>query len=53
VSVRAALARAAWTGFIRAARLMADAGRFDGLEGATPFADLNRFFEEDLEKKLQ
>jgi 2-methylisocitrate lyase-like PEP mutase family enzyme len=53
VSVGAALARAAWTGFIRAARLMADAGRFDGLEGATPFADLNRFFEEDLEKKLQ
>jgi 2-methylisocitrate lyase-like PEP mutase family enzyme len=53
VSVGAALARAAWTGFIHAARLMAETGRFDGLEGATPFADLNRFFEEDLKKKLQ
>jgi 2-methylisocitrate lyase-like PEP mutase family enzyme len=53
VSVGAALARAAWTGFIHAARLMAEAGRFDGLEGATPFAELNGFFEADLKKKLQ
>ena len=53
VSVGAALARAAWTGFIQAARLMAEAGRFDALEGATPFAELNGFFEADLEKRLQ
>jgi 2-methylisocitrate lyase-like PEP mutase family enzyme len=53
VSVGSALARAAWTGFIRAARLMADEGRFDGLQGTTPFADLNGFFEADRKKALQ
>ena len=53
VSVGAARARAAWTGFSHAARMMAESGRFDGLEGATPFAELNGFFEADLEKKLQ
>jgi 2-methylisocitrate lyase-like PEP mutase family enzyme len=53
VSVGAALARAAWTGFIRAARVMAETGRFDGLEGATPFADLNGFFEADHRKTLE
>ncbi|HET6900331.1 MAG TPA: isocitrate lyase/phosphoenolpyruvate mutase family protein [Vicinamibacteria bacterium] len=47
VSVGAALARAAWNGFIQAARLMAEAGRFDGLEGAVTFAELNGFFEKD------
>ena len=53
VSVGAALARAAWTGFIQAARMMAERGRFDGLEGITPFAELNRFFEADFGKTLQ
>ena len=52
VSVGSALARAAWTGFIQAARMMAT-GRFDGLEGITPFAELNRFFEADFGKTLQ
>ena len=53
VSVGSALARAAWTGFIQAARMMAEGGRFDGLEGITPFAELNRFFEADFGKTLQ
>jgi 2-methylisocitrate lyase-like PEP mutase family enzyme len=53
VSVGSALARAAWTGFIQAARMMAERGRFDGLEGITPFAELNRFFEADCGKTLQ
>jgi 2-methylisocitrate lyase-like PEP mutase family enzyme len=53
VSVGSALARAAWTGFIHAARMMADEGRFDGLQGTMPFADLNGFFEADRKKALQ
>jgi 2-methylisocitrate lyase-like PEP mutase family enzyme len=44
VSVGSALARAAWGAFIRAARGLAEAGSFDGLAGAAPFAELNGFF---------
>jgi 2-methylisocitrate lyase-like PEP mutase family enzyme len=44
VSVGGALARAAWGGFARAARRLAEHGRFDGLEGAAPGAELNAFF---------
>jgi 2-methylisocitrate lyase-like PEP mutase family enzyme len=47
ISLGSALARAAWGGFLRAARAIAHEGRFDGLDGAEPFADLNRFFLED------
>ena len=43
VSVGSALARAAWGGFARAAAALAD-GSFDGLAGATPFAELNHAF---------
>jgi 2-methylisocitrate lyase-like PEP mutase family enzyme len=53
VSVGAALARAAWTGFIRAARTMAERGRFDGLQGTVPFAELNGFFEADRRRTVQ
>ena len=53
VSVGVALARAAWTGFIRAARAMAETGRFDGLEGTVPYADLNAFFEADARRTVQ
>ena len=45
ISVGGALARAAWGGFIRAAKLMAEQGRFDGLAGAASGKDLNAFFE--------
>jgi 2-methylisocitrate lyase-like PEP mutase family enzyme len=44
ISVGSALARAAWGGFMRAARALAESGSFDGLAGATPFAELNAFF---------
>lgn len=44
VSVGGALARAAWGGFLRAARAMAEGGRFDGLADAASGADLNAFF---------
>jgi 2-methylisocitrate lyase-like PEP mutase family enzyme len=46
ISVGGALARAAWGGFIRTAKLIADTGRFDGFADAAPHADLNRLFRE-------
>lgn len=45
ISVGGALARAAWGGFMNAAAEIARDGTFRGLEGATPFADVNRLFE--------
>jgi 2-methylisocitrate lyase-like PEP mutase family enzyme len=45
ISLGSGLARAAWGGFLRAARKLAE-GSFEGLEGAEPFAELNRFFRE-------
>ena len=45
ISVGGALARAAWGGFLGAARALADGGRFDGLAGATPGDELNAFFK--------
>jgi 2-methylisocitrate lyase-like PEP mutase family enzyme len=44
VSVGGALARAAWGGFLRAAKELAEHGRFDGFADATPHAELNEFF---------
>lgn len=41
VSVGGALARAAWGGFLNAARLIAEQGRFDGFAGAPSGAELN------------
>jgi 2-methylisocitrate lyase-like PEP mutase family enzyme len=52
VSVGSSLARAAWGGFMRAAKLMAEEGSFAGLEGSAPFAELNGFFGEDLARRL-
>ena len=51
ISVGSALARAAWGGFLRAARGIAETGRFDALAEAPPFAELNAFFREDLERR--
>jgi len=47
ISVGGALARAAWTGFLAAAREVADTGRFTRLEGVTSFAEMNAFFGRD------
>jgi len=52
ISVGSALARAAWTGFIRAARAMAEGGSFAGFEGAVPFGELESFFGGDLKSRL-
>jgi 2-methylisocitrate lyase-like PEP mutase family enzyme len=50
VSVGGALARAAWGGFLRAARGIAENGRFDGFADATPGNELNRFFGDTGER---
>jgi len=47
ISVGGALARAAWAGFLKAARRIADEGRFDGFAGAASGKELNRFFGGD------
>jgi 2-methylisocitrate lyase-like PEP mutase family enzyme len=44
VSVGGALARSAWGGFMRAARLIAEDGRFDGFADAASGQELNSFF---------
>jgi 2-methylisocitrate lyase-like PEP mutase family enzyme len=46
VSLGSSLARAAWTGFIRASKLIAKEGSFAGLDGAVAYSELNRFFRE-------
>ena len=51
ISVGSSLARAAWTGFIRAAKLMAEEGSFAGFDGTVSFAELNGFFREDLKER--
>jgi 2-methylisocitrate lyase-like PEP mutase family enzyme len=44
ISVGAALARTAWSGFMRAAKDIAANGRFDSFADAAPFAELNGLF---------
>ena len=46
ISVGGALARAAWTGFLRAAREIADHGTFSDLARTVPFADINGSFSQ-------
>ena len=50
ISVGGALARAAWGGFMRAARDLA-AGRFDAFADAASGADLNRLFADDRTRR--
>ena len=45
ISVGGALARAAWSGFLDAAREIAQQGTFRGLARAVPFAEINKAFE--------
>ena len=49
ISVGGALARSAWTGFIRAATQIAEKGSFDGFEGLVPYHDLNEFFRQPVD----
>lgn len=44
ISVGSALARAAWSGFVRAARMIALEGRFDSFDGIMSFDELNSAF---------
>ena len=50
VSVGGALARAAWGGFIRAAKQLAEDGRFHGFMDAAPHAELQEFFRDDAKQ---
>jgi 2-methylisocitrate lyase-like PEP mutase family enzyme len=47
ISVGGALARAAWTGFLQAAKEIAERGTFTGLAGAISFAAINQSFAPD------
>lgn len=51
ISVGSALARAAWTGFIHAAREMAQEDSMAGLDNAVSYDELNGFFRKDLAER--
>jgi 2-methylisocitrate lyase-like PEP mutase family enzyme len=44
VSIGGALARSAWGGFMRAAKLLVEQGKFDGFADAASGSDLDQFF---------
>jgi 2-methylisocitrate lyase-like PEP mutase family enzyme len=46
ISVGSAFARVAWTGFMQAAQAVAKDGSFAGLEGLTPFGEINGMFRD-------
>jgi 2-methylisocitrate lyase-like PEP mutase family enzyme len=47
ISVGGALARSAWGGFMRTAKLIADQGSFEGFKDAANGGELNGFFSKD------
>jgi len=49
VSVGGSLARAAWGGFMRAAKELAEQGQFDSLRDAAPHPELNALFRAHLQ----
>jgi 2-methylisocitrate lyase-like PEP mutase family enzyme len=51
ISVGSSLARAAWGGFIRAAKAIAEEGSFVGFDTCAPYPELNGFFREDVKKR--
>lgn len=51
VSIGGALARAAWGGFVRAARLLSEQGRFGGFTDAMPGGELNAFFAAEQQRR--
>jgi 2-methylisocitrate lyase-like PEP mutase family enzyme len=51
VSVGSALARAAWTGFIRAAKKIANEGSMEGFDGSISFSELEDFFQKDFAER--
>jgi 2-methylisocitrate lyase-like PEP mutase family enzyme len=50
LSVGGGLARVVWGAFSKAARMIAEAGNFDGFADAAPAAELNDFFREDMKR---
>jgi len=52
ISVGGALARAAWGGFLRTAKLIAEQGRFDGFADAASGKELNEFFAADAKRRV-
>jgi 2-methylisocitrate lyase-like PEP mutase family enzyme len=52
ISVGGSLTRAAWGGFLRAARQLASEGRFDAFADAAPHPELNTFFRDDLKRRV-
>jgi len=51
ISVGSSLARAAWGGFIRAAKQIAEQGSFQEFDNAAAFPELNNFFREDYKTR--
>jgi len=51
ISVGGGLARAAWGAFMRAATMIAETGRFDGMADAASGAELNRLFADDCARR--
>jgi 2-methylisocitrate lyase-like PEP mutase family enzyme len=51
ISVGGTLARVAMHAFIKAAREIAEQGKFDSFAGVTPNAELNKFFHDDLPRR--
>jgi 2-methylisocitrate lyase-like PEP mutase family enzyme len=51
VSTGGALARTAWGGFVRTAKMLAEQGRFDGFRDVIPGQELNGIFREDLKRR--
>lgn len=51
VSVGSALARTAWTAFIRAAREIAEQNSMAGMDNSVTFPELNGFFQKDLAQR--
>ena len=51
ISVGGALARSAWGGFMRTARLIAEQGSFTGFADAAAGRDLDSFFRNDRERR--
>jgi 2-methylisocitrate lyase-like PEP mutase family enzyme len=53
ISVGSALSRVAWGAFIRAAKQIAEEGRFDAFADGAPHPELNAFFRDDMKKRQQ
>jgi 2-methylisocitrate lyase-like PEP mutase family enzyme len=51
ISIGGTLARVAWTGFMRAAREIAEQGKFDSFAGTVPNAELNALFRDTGKKR--